>query len=57
MGVERGIVTDMSKAEVTLSVGGAKRPFPANEIQRIIYEGEPSDLTLQLAEPCPTSRG
>ena len=44
-GVERGIVTDMSKAEVTLSVGGAKRPFPANEIQRIIYEGEPSDLT------------
>lgn len=45
MGVERGIVTDMSKVEVILSVGGAKRPFPANEIQRIVYEGEPSDLT------------
>src|SRR5437868_830574 len=44
MGSERGIVTDMSKTEVILSVSGAKRPFPANEIQRITFEGEPNDL-------------
>lgn len=44
MGSERGIVTDMSKTEVTLSAGGAKRQFPANEIQRITFEGEPNDL-------------
>jgi tetratricopeptide (TPR) repeat protein len=45
MGSERGVVTDMSKAEVTLTVSGVKRQFPANEIQRITFEGEPSDLS------------
>lgn len=44
MGSERGIVTDMSKTEVTLSMGGVKRSFPANEIQRITFEGEPPEL-------------
>jgi tetratricopeptide (TPR) repeat protein len=45
MGSERGLVTEMSKTEVTLSMGGVKRQFPANEIQRITFEGEPSDLS------------
>lgn len=45
MGAERGVVTEMSKTEVTLSAAGAKRSFPANEIQRIVYEGEPNDLS------------
>src|SRR6188474_3367353 len=45
MGSERGIVTDMSKTEVTLSAGGVKRQFPANEIQRITFEAEPNDLS------------
>lgn len=49
MGSERGIVTDMSKTEVTLSIGGTKRQFPANEIQRITFEGEPSELSQARA--------
>jgi tetratricopeptide (TPR) repeat protein len=42
---EKGIVSDMSKTEVTLTSGGAKRTFPANEIQRITYEDEPGELS------------
>jgi tetratricopeptide (TPR) repeat protein len=45
MASEKGIVSDMSKTEVTLSSGGAKRAFPANEIQRINFDGEPGDLS------------
>jgi tetratricopeptide (TPR) repeat protein len=45
MGSERGIVTDMSKTEVTLSVSGVKRQFSANEIQRITFEAEPESLS------------
>src|SRR5688572_29314457 len=45
MGVERGVVSDMSKTEVSLSSGGVKRAFPANEIQRIVYDGEPGELS------------
>jgi tetratricopeptide (TPR) repeat protein len=44
-GVERGIVTDMSKTEVTLTAGGTKTTVPANEIQRITFESEPSELS------------
>src|SRR5262245_12407383 len=42
---EKGVVSDMSKTEVTITSGGAKRTFPANEIQRITYEDEPNDLS------------
>jgi len=45
MSSERGLVTDMSKAEVTLTANGVKRQFPANEIQRITFEAEPNDLS------------
>jgi tetratricopeptide (TPR) repeat protein len=42
---ERGILTEMSNKEVTLSAGGTKRSFAANEIQRITFDDEPNSLS------------
>lgn len=49
MGSERGTVTEMSKTEVTLTSNGAKRQYPANEIQRLTFEGEPTSLSQARA--------
>jgi len=42
---ERGIITKMSRNEVTLRANGLDQPIAANEIQRIVFEGEPGDLS------------
>ncbi len=42
----KGTVTDgMTKDEVTLDMAGVPRKFPTNEIARIVYGDEPSELS------------
>ncbi len=43
--LERGLVSKMSKTEVTLTSSGVEREIPANEIQRISFDDEPSELS------------
>ena len=40
----RGSITAMSKDEVTLDMSGVARPFAVNEIMRITYADEPTEL-------------
>jgi len=40
----RGSITAMSKDEVTLDMSGVARPFAVNEITRITYADEPTEL-------------
>jgi tetratricopeptide (TPR) repeat protein len=40
----RGLVTDMTKDAVTLDMSGVARPFPVNEIVRVTFVDEPSEL-------------
>jgi tetratricopeptide (TPR) repeat protein len=42
---ERGIINKMSRTDVTLNANGVDRSIPANEIVRISYEGEPSEMS------------
>src|SRR5687768_3946693 len=41
----RGTITEMSKEQVTLDMSGVGRPFQVNEIIRITYANEPTELT------------
>jgi tetratricopeptide (TPR) repeat protein len=41
----RGNITAMSKDTVTLDMSGVARPFQVNEISRITFDEEPSELT------------
>jgi tetratricopeptide (TPR) repeat protein len=41
---ERGTITKMSKTDVTLTINSVERPIAANEILRITYEAEPSEM-------------
>lgn len=43
--INRGTLTDMSAAEVTLDMAGVARKFPVNEITKIAFGDEPTDLT------------
>jgi tetratricopeptide (TPR) repeat protein len=40
----RGEITQMTKDEVTIEVSGVARQLPVNEILRVTFEGEPSEL-------------
>ncbi|MEX2176674.1 MAG: tetratricopeptide repeat protein [Pirellulaceae bacterium] len=40
----RGTVSKITKDAVTLDMSGIGRPFPVNEITRVLFEGEPSEL-------------
>jgi tetratricopeptide (TPR) repeat protein len=40
----KGEVSAVSKDAVTLSISGIARPFPVNEISRVLFAGEPSEL-------------
>jgi tetratricopeptide (TPR) repeat protein len=42
---ERGVITKMTKTDVTLSANGIERPIAANEIVRIAYDSEPSEMS------------
>lgn len=43
-GIANGTVLDMSSTEVTLNVSGNERKIGVNDIARISFEGEPSEL-------------
>ncbi|HEX5034179.1 MAG TPA: hypothetical protein VFW62_06850, partial [bacterium] len=43
--INRGTITEMSTAEVTLDMAGVARKFPVNEIAKIAFGEEPIDLT------------
>ena len=43
--INRGTITEMSAAEVTLDMAGVARKFPVNEITKIAFGDEPTDLT------------
>ncbi len=40
----KGTVSEMTKETVTLDMSGIARPFPVNEILRVTFVGEPSEL-------------
>jgi tetratricopeptide (TPR) repeat protein len=40
----KGLVTEMTKDAVTLDMSGVARPFPVNEIVRVTFVDEPSEL-------------
>jgi tetratricopeptide (TPR) repeat protein len=40
----RGVVTEMTKDTVTLEIQGVQRPFQVNDIARITFADEPSEL-------------
>lgn len=41
---KKGTVTKTSPTEVTLEIAGAARGYPANEIRKVTFFGEPSEL-------------
>ncbi|WP_425617968.1 hypothetical protein NA78x_001660 [Anatilimnocola sp. NA78] len=41
----KGTITAVTKDEVTLDMAGVARPFPTNEVTRVIYADEPNELT------------
>jgi tetratricopeptide (TPR) repeat protein len=43
--INRGTLTDMSPTQVTLDMAGVARKFPVNEITKIAFGDEPTDLT------------
>jgi tetratricopeptide (TPR) repeat protein len=43
--INRGALTDMSPTEVTLDMAGVARKFPVNEITKVAFGNEPTDLT------------
>jgi len=41
----KGTITAVTKTEVTLDMAGVARPFPTNEVTRVVYADEPNELT------------
>ncbi|MFY8201376.1 MAG: hypothetical protein ACOVLE_11935, partial [Pirellula staleyi] len=41
----KGIIIERTRDKVVIEVRGANQSFPSNEIARVVFEGEPQQLT------------